>query len=132
MRTTGPGLRCLIVDDSAAFQQAARKILEAAGIEVVATAATLGEALECNERLAPDVILVDIDLGADSGFDVAKALGRSTRPAPVILISTHSERDFADMIEASSALGFVPKFSFSAQSVRNMLAGNLARQRDSR
>jgi DNA-binding NarL/FixJ family response regulator len=134
MRITDPPLRCLIVDDSAAFQQAARKILEAADIEVVATAANLSEALDRNERLTPDVVLVDIDLGAESGFEVAEALDRSASPhPPVILISTHSEQEFADMIEASPVLGFLPKFSFSARSVRAMLARSSAvRQRDSR
>lgn len=124
----GDGLRCLIVDDSAAFRCTATKILESGGMRVVATATTAAEALDCVHLLHPDVVLLDIDLGAESGFDVAEALHRGSRPAPtLILVSTHSESDFADMISASPALGFLPKIAFSANAIRTMVA-----QRDSR
>jgi hypothetical protein len=39
----------------------------------------------------------------------------------VILISTHDERDFADMIAASPALGFVPKSALTTDAVRNLV-----------
>jgi hypothetical protein len=43
-------------------------------------------------------------------------------PAPsVILISTHSEQDYAEMIAASSALGFLAKFALSPAAIRGML-----------
>jgi hypothetical protein len=40
----------------------------------------------------------------------------------VILISTHSEQDFADMIADSPALGFVPKFALSPDAIRELMA----------
>lgn len=115
-------MRCLIVDDSAAFRQAASSMLERAGIHVVGMASTAAGALDCSHALNPDVILVDIDLGPESGFDVAEALSRSGPPDPsVILISTHSEQDFADLIADSPALGFLPKFALSPESIRRMV-----------
>ena len=128
MGTGGDGLRCLIVDDSTVFRCAATKILESDGMRVVATATTAAEALDCIQLLRPDVVLLDIDLGAESGFDVAEALHRRARPMPaLILVSTQSESDFADMISDSPALGFLPKIAFSATAIRTMIAG-----RDSR
>lgn len=116
-------LRCLIVDDSAAFRDAARTMLEAAGIDVVGMVSSGGEALAVYRELHPDVTLVDVDLGADSGFDVVRRLHDAYSPAPsMILISTHSEQDFADLIDDSPALGFLPKFALSPNAIRDMLS----------
>jgi DNA-binding NarL/FixJ family response regulator len=115
-------LRCLIVDDSARFCQAARGLLEREGLTVVGVAASSAEALELAAALRPDVVLVDIVLGAESGFELAQRLvdadpdGRSS----VILISTHAEADFADLIGDSAAAGFLPKAELSASAIRSI------------
>jgi DNA-binding NarL/FixJ family response regulator len=115
-------VRCLIVDDSANFRDAATNALEHAGMSVVGVAGNSTEALTRYRELRPDVTLVDVDLGAESGFDLAAQLYEADSPAPsVILISTHSEHDFADMIDASPALGFLPKISISPTAIRNLL-----------
>jgi DNA-binding NarL/FixJ family response regulator len=116
-------VRCLIVDDSANFRDAARGMLERAGIEVVGMASNSADALTRFRDLHPDVTLVDVDLGAESGFDLVVQLYEATTPAPsVILISTHSEQDFADMIAASPAIGFLPKFALSPDAIRDLVA----------
>jgi DNA-binding NarL/FixJ family response regulator len=123
MEHGGEVLRCLIIDDSAAFRDAASKVLERDGIHVVGTATNTVEALDRSQRLRPDVVVIDIDLGAESGFDIAQLLHSGVPPTPaLILVSTHSEHDFADLIKASPALGFVPKFAFSAAAVRALVA----------
>lgn len=115
-------MRCLIVDDSANFRDAASSMLERAGIEVVGMACSTAEALDRYRELRPDVTLVDVDLGAESGFDLVAELERADDPPPpTILISTHSEHDFADMIAASPALGFVPKFALSPAAILSLL-----------
>jgi CheY-like chemotaxis protein len=115
-------LRCLIVDDSRLFLDAARGLLERQGLEVV-VASTGAEALRRVEELRPDVTLVDIDLGGESGFEVARQLQHhaGAAPGPVIMISTHAEQDYADLIEASPAIGFVPKSALSAGAIRAVL-----------
>lgn len=118
-------MRCLIVDDSADFRDAARSMLERAGIDVVGTATSSAEGLARYGELRPDVTLVDVDLGADSGFDLARALHDADPDAAtpaVILISTHSEQDFADLIADSPALGFIPKFALCPNLIRDMMA----------
>jgi DNA-binding NarL/FixJ family response regulator len=116
-------MRCLIVDDSAQFVAAARGMLEREGITVVGAASTAVDALRCFEQLRPDVTLVDLDLGGESGFDVAEQLHRAAGSAGsvVILVSTHSAQDFAELIEASPAAGFVAKYSLSGAAIRDLV-----------
>jgi two-component system, NarL family, nitrate/nitrite response regulator NarL len=115
-------LRCVIVDDSPAFVAAARSLLERQGVAVLADAATTAEAVRLAAELHPDVLLVDIDLGPESGLELARRLARSTPAAPpVILISTYAEEDYADLIGDSPALGFIPKSGLSAAAIRALL-----------
>ena len=115
-------MRCLIVDDSAHFVAAARSMLEREGVAVVGAASTGTDALRCFEQLRPDVTLVDLDLGDESGFDVAEQLHRAAGSAGsvVILVSTHTAQDFADLIEASPAAGFVAKYALSGGVIRDL------------
>ncbi len=118
-------LRCLIVDDSPRFGDEARGLLEHEGVSVVGVAASGDEALQLAEALAPDLVLVDISLGEESGFDVARRLGESAngRACDVIFISTYDEREYSGRIAASRALGFIPKTRLSAERIRELLAG---------
>jgi CheY-like chemotaxis protein len=117
------GLRCLIVDDNADFLTAASDLLTRQGVTVVGLASTGSEALRRADELRPDVALVDIELGAESGFDVARLLGETPHlePLPVVLISTYAEHDFVDLIAASPAVGFVSKADLSGQAVADVL-----------
>jgi CheY-like chemotaxis protein len=121
-------LRCLIVDDSPRFVTAARSLLERQGMAVLGTASTGAEALRLAAGLRPDVVLVDIDLGGESGFKLARRLDRQpgNPPAPVILISTHAEEDYADLVAASPAVGFLSKAVLSAGAIRDLLDGRSA------
>jgi len=116
-------LRCLIVDDSPRFLEAARGLLEREGVSVVGVATSYAEALRRVAELRPDVTLVDIDLGGQSGFEVLRQLPRTPElaAAKTILISTHDEVDYADLIAASPAVGFLPKAALSADAIRDLL-----------
>ena len=116
-------IRFLVVDDSKSFLEAARLLLEREGLTIAGVASSCAEALQEAEALRPDVILVDISLGEDSGFDLARRLVEDSRAEgpTVILISTHSEADFADLIAESPALGFLPKSELSASAIRRIL-----------
>ena len=116
-------LRCLIVDDSAHFLQVARTVLERDGISVVGTASTGARALGLAAELRPDVMLVDIDLGGESGLRLAGRLAEQDGVAPIIMISLHSEEDYADLIAASPAIGFLPKTALSGPAIAEMLDG---------
>ena len=111
-------LRCLIVDDSGPVLAAARTLLEQQGIAVVGAASSGEEALALVRERRPDVTLIDVDLGGENGFELARKLNG----APAILISTRAERDYADLIAASPALGFLSKADLSAAAIHALIA----------
>src|ERR1700726_3028670 len=116
-------LRVLIVDDNRCFLTAARAVLEREGISVAGVASNAAEALGEAERLPLDVILVDITLAGESGLELARRLVEHNRDGErsVILISTHAESDFADLIADSPAQAFLPKSELSAEAIRHIL-----------
>jgi CheY-like chemotaxis protein len=114
-------VRCVIVDDNPAFLEAATALLEREGLNVVGTTSTSDGALGQVRELLPDVVLVDIMLGGESGFDLARRLAEADLGSTVILISTHSESDFADLISETPAAGFVPKSELSASAIRQLV-----------
>ena len=117
-------LSILIVDDSQAFREVARRLLERQGLQVVGTAATSEEAVAQVAALHPRVALVDINLARESGFEVTRQIASST-PAlgtAVILTSTHAESEYAELIAASPAVGFVPKERLSAEAIQGVLS----------
>ena len=118
-------LRCLIVDDNDEFREEMGALLQEQGMSVVGGASRGAEALRQIAQLTPDVVLIDIDLGEESGLALARSLGDGAGRAAVphmILISTHDEGEYADLIEASPAVGFLAKTDLSAARVQGMLA----------
>ena len=114
-------VRCLIVDDSAAFLASAVRLLESEGFDVVGTAASSREAVQLATKLKPDVALVDVEIGPESGFDLARELAGCNSPVASILISMYPEDDLVEAIAASPALGFLPKSKLSAGAIRELL-----------
>jgi DNA-binding NarL/FixJ family response regulator len=90
---------------------------------VIGTVSTGSEALSIAALDSPDVVLVDVDLGEESGLDVASALSTISRPVPVILISAYGEQDLRDLLEDSPALGFLPKSVISRAAIDELLHG---------
>jgi len=119
-------LRCLLVDDNDAFLEAARVLLEREGMQVAGMASTIAGALRQARALRPDVILVDIGLGEESGFELARLLaadgqGGQSVGADVVLISAQAETDYTDLIAESPAAGFLPKSELSAHRISQIL-----------
>jgi DNA-binding NarL/FixJ family response regulator len=117
-------VRCIIVDDNGGFLEAARTLLEREGLTVVAVASTIAEAVGAVETFRPDVVLIDVSLGEESGFDLARRIHANDGDrAVVILISTRSEADLVDLVAVSPAAGFLSKSRLSAAAVRGFLDG---------
>jgi DNA-binding NarL/FixJ family response regulator len=117
----GSGL--VVVDDNPAFADIARALLERQGRRVLGIACTSAEAVELVAELRPDVVLVDLMLGNESGLDLAQVLaGEGSRDAPVvILISACPYDDVAELIAASPAAGFLPKAELSSDAIRQIV-----------
>jgi DNA-binding NarL/FixJ family response regulator len=117
-------VQLLIVDDSRDFLKAARMLLERQGLTIAGEATTSAEALQKAELLGPEVVLVDVSLGDESGIDLARRLvSGPAHEATVILISTRSEAELKDLIALSSAAGFLPKSELSADAICGFLDG---------
>jgi two-component system, NarL family, nitrate/nitrite response regulator NarL len=116
-------MRCLIIDDQQSFLAAATRLLEREGLEVVGVALNGEEAFRRAEALRPDVLLVDVFLGTESGLELARRLVGDSRvvPATVILISSHSAADLDDLIVANPAAGFITKAELSAAAIRQLV-----------
>jgi CheY-like chemotaxis protein len=116
-------VRCLLVDDNGAFIDTACLLLAQEGVVVAGTASSIAEALRQASELRPDVVLVDIALGDENGFELARRLaGSGTGAGPaVIMISTRGGADFADLVADSRAAGFLPKDELSAAAIQRIL-----------
>ena len=125
-------LRCLIVDDNEFFLEIAAASLAGDDLDVVGTATTSAEALRQVREPQPEVVLVDINLREESGFELARMLvERFPRLASgVVLISTRAEQDFGGLIKASPAAGFIPKTQLSARAVRELVASRSPSDRE--
>ena len=115
-------LRALIVDDNERFLDVARSSLSRE-FEVVGTAMSSAEALQQTEEHRPNVVLVDIGLGEESGFDLAGQLAKRFPDLGlrIVMISTRSEEDYVELIDASPAVGFLAKSFLSGAAVRALV-----------
>jgi two-component system response regulator AlgR len=84
--------RLLIVDDEPPARERLRSLLdELGGIDVVGEAAGGDEAVALCERLAPDVVLLDIRMPGMDGIEVARHLTALSEPPAVIFTTAYDE-----------------------------------------
>ena len=115
-------LQCIIIDDYQSFLKVARTKLERQGMAVVGVATNGTEALRQARELSPDVALVDVSLGTESGFDVARQI--TPYVGCVILISSHDhdkDDEYAELIAGSPAVGFLSKATLSADAIYRLV-----------
>jgi two-component system, NarL family, nitrate/nitrite response regulator NarL len=114
-------VRCLLVDDNEEFLASASRLLESQGLEIVGSASSASEALRLADELRPDVALVDVQLGEEDGLEVTRRLSARGRPLTVVLISTHSQDDVAELIADSPAVGFLSKTALNAAAIGELV-----------
>ena len=116
-------LACLLVDDSPRFLEAASELLAAQGIAVAGVASNSADALARVRELRPDVTIVDVDLGGESGFDVVRRLASTSDEAGVstILTSTRAEEELAEVVAVTPVLGFISKSDLSGSAIHDLL-----------
>ena len=126
-------VRCLIVDDNASFLAEARGLLEDDGFDVIGTARSGDDALKHVAEQRLDLALIDIDLGEESGIDVAHRILHTTSGLgpKIILISARDESEYGDLIETSPAVGFLAKTNLTAAAIRSLLGGDDSEVRSS-
>ncbi|QGN58066.1 response regulator [Nostocoides sp. HKS02] len=115
------GAGVLVVDDDAQFRLTARRLLEAGGFSIVGEAADGAAALAAVRRLAPEVVLLDVQLPDMDGFEVCRRLALDGAPVVVILVSSRPATAYGGRLERSSARGFVAKEDLTGAAVRALL-----------
>lgn len=98
----------LIVDDHPVVVAGLAALINAEpGLQVCGQAADAQEALRAVDRVRPNLVLVDLSLGASSGLDLLRQL--SDRGVATLVVSMHDDPTWAERALAVGALGFVHK-----------------------
>lgn len=109
-------VRVLIVDDQAPFREAARAVVERAkGFDLVAEAESGEAAVEVADAQMPDLILMDINMGAMSGIDAAKAITAAHPEVTVFLLSTYNVNDLPPDVASCGAAAYIHKEDFGGR-----------------
>jgi DNA-binding NarL/FixJ family response regulator len=114
-------VKVLIVDDHPSFRATARLLLESEGFEIVGEAADGASGLREARSLAPDLVLLDVQLPDIDGFEVAAQLTSDGGGPVVVLTSSRDEADFGPLVRESGARGFVPKAELSGAALLALL-----------
>ena len=109
--------RILIVDDHAGFRALARRMLTADGWDVVGEAEDGATALSAARDLAPEIVLLDLNLPDASGLDIAERLALGSSAPTVVLTSSHEDDELGPLARERRATGFLPKRSFSGDAL---------------
>jgi CheY-like chemotaxis protein len=112
----------LIVDDHPSFRAVAKMVLETDGFAVVGTASDGESGVAATLRLAPDVVLLDVELPDIDGFEVAARLRRAGSATAIVLASTRDGADFGSLVAESGARGFVTKAELTGDAIRALVA----------
>jgi CheY-like chemotaxis protein len=104
-----PPKRVLIVDDQPDIRRVLRELLVSRGFAVVGEADGLITALAAFQQCEPDAVLIDVCLGNESGFDVARVLTGLRPGIPVLLVSTDDWYEDQARVRECGARGFVSK-----------------------
>jgi DNA-binding NarL/FixJ family response regulator len=116
-----PARRVLVVDDHPSFRRCARALLQSEGFEVVGEAADGAAALAAVADLAPELVLLDIQLPDIDGFEVARRLLEGDPGLPIVLVSSRDRGDYGSLIDESGVRGFVSKEELSGASLVGLL-----------
>ena len=107
--SAGTALRLMVVDDHPMWRDAVARDLEAAGLDVVATAATGTEALTRARATRPQVVVLDLQIPEPDGVEVTGALVAADPAVRVLILSASGEQE--DVLEAvkAGATGYLVK-----------------------
>ncbi len=107
---TNDVVRVVIADDHSVVRQGIRGVLEEVdGLEVVGEAGDGGEALALVSDLAPDVVVLDVNMPEKSGLEVTMELREEAHPARVLILSMHDDPEYVLQAVRSGADGYVLK-----------------------
>lgn len=113
------GVRVIVADDHDLFRSGLRGLLEAAGVNVVGEAARGDEAVRAVRELAPDVVVMDLNMPVLGGVEATREIVAGS-PLTRVVVLTVSDQD-ADVMDAilAGACGYLLKNA----SIEELVAG---------
>ena len=120
-------IRVALADDHAAIRTGVRNRLETApDIVVVGEASDGAEALRMVEELAPDVLLLDVEMPGMTGVEVASRLQARGSPVRILALSAYDDEQYISGMLANGAAGYLTKeesLERVAEAVRGVARG---------
>jgi len=114
-------VRVMIVDDQQPFRAAARAVIErVAGFELVAEVDSGEEAVASCATSAPELVLMDINMGALDGIEATRLITGADPAIKVILVSTYALDDLPPNARTSGAIAYVNKDELSPKVIRRL------------
>jgi two-component system response regulator NreC len=102
-------LRIVLADDHSVVRRGLRQVLEAEGFEVVAEAADIDSARQYVCELAPDVLVLDLNMPGGSSLDAVPLLRAECPQTQIVILTMQSEPAYARRALSDGALGYVLK-----------------------
>lgn len=111
----------MIVDDQPPFRAAARAVVDRVkGFELIAEVASGEEAVEASAGIAPQLVLMDINMGELDGIEATRIITASDPNVKVILVSTYAIDDLPPGARTSGAIAYVNKDELSPRVIRRL------------
>ena len=120
-------MKILVVDDHAVVREGIRRLLATISGAEIHEAANAQDALSLSRSVAPDVIVLDINLDGSSGLELLRRLKADNITARIVMFTMHSEPSYAMRALKAGAAGYVSKSAEAGElvtAVRKIASGD--------
>jgi two-component system invasion response regulator UvrY len=120
-------MKILVVDDHAVVREGIRRLLVTISGAEIHEAATAQDAMALARSVAPDVIVLDINLNGSSGLELLRRLKAECVASRIVMFSMHSEPSYAMRALKAGAAGYVSKSAEAGElvtAVRKIASGD--------
>jgi DNA-binding NarL/FixJ family response regulator len=115
---TNRPIRVLIVDDQEPFRTAMRMVVELVdGFEIAGEAHDGESGLALAEELAPDLVLMDVQMPGIDGLEATRRLTATHSGIRVIVLSTYQADEYEKAALEAGAIAFISKSEFGPDSL---------------
>jgi DNA-binding NarL/FixJ family response regulator len=121
--------RVFLVDDHPLVREGLSMLInQEEDLEVCGEAGEPRDALRAIAKVQPDIVVIDLSLGEHSGMDLIRSLRAQAQNLPLIVLSMHDEKLYAERVIRAGARGYIMKREMSGTilaGIRQVLSGKL-------